>query len=155
MAWFEASNHSEAIVPAEREAVWQALTDPDLLPKLTPFLRHITVDGDHWRWELRKVPILSTSLDPSFTEKMTFTDRSRIEWTHDPPAGRRERAGVEGWYVLEDAEGGSTRLEIKIGVKADLPFGRFAKPAVTAAMRAVLAGMGKRFGDNLLAHLRR
>ncbi len=151
MAWFEASNHSEAVVAADRKEVWAALTDPELLPKLTPFLRHIEVDGDHWRWELSRVPILNTSLTPSFTERMTFDEPTRIVWTHDPQ-GRRERVGVEGWYALEEA-GAGTRLEIKIGVKAELPLSRFAKPAVTAAMRAVLAGMGKRFGDNLLDHL--
>jgi len=152
MAWFEASNHSEAVVPADRKEVWAALTDPELLPRLTPFLRHIEVDGDHWRWELTKVPILTISLTPSFTELMTFTEPTRIEWTHDP-GDRRERVGVEGWYALEETPDGGTRLEIKIGVKADLPLSRYAKPAVTAAMRAVLAGMGKRFGDNLLDHL--
>ncbi len=152
MAWFEASNHSEAVVAADRKEVWAALTDPELLPKLTPFLRHIEVDGDHWRWELSRVPILSTSLTPSFTERMTFTEPTRIVWTHDP-GSRRERVGVEGWYGLEEAADGGTHLEIKIGVRADLPLSRFAKPAVTAAMRAVLGGMGKRFGDNLLDHL--
>jgi len=152
MAWFEASNHSEAIVPAQREDVWAALTDPVLLPHLTPFLRHIEVDGDHWRWDLAKVPLLSATLDPTFTEKMTFTDGKRIEWSHDPPAGRRERTGVEGWYELADHDRG-THLEIKIGVKADLPVSRYAKPAVVTAMRAVLAGIGKRFGENLLHHL--
>ncbi len=152
MAWFEASNHSEAVVPADRKEVWAALTDPDLLPKLTPFLRHIEVDGDHWRWELTKIPILTTSLTPSFTELMKFTEPTRIEWTHDP-RGRRERVGVDGWYALDEAPGGGTHLEIRIGVKAELPLSRYASPAVTAAMRTVLAGMGKRFGDNLLHHL--
>jgi hypothetical protein len=55
--------------------------------------------------------------------------------------------------MLEEAPGGGTHLEITIGVKADLPLSRYASPAVTAAMRTVLAGMGKRFGDNLLRHL--
>ena len=31
MPWFEAGNHSEAFVPADRKEVWAALTDPDLL----------------------------------------------------------------------------------------------------------------------------
>ncbi|RLV48577.1 hypothetical protein D9V37_14535 [Nocardioides mangrovicus] len=153
MTWFEASNHSTAVVPATREDVWAVLVDPQLLPRLTPFLTRIDVDGDHWRWEMTRIPVLSTSFEPSFTEQMTFTDRERIEWKHDPPAGRRERAGVAGWYALADADGG-TRLEIQLSVRADLPLPRVAKPAVTTAMKSVIAGMGKKFGDNLLHHLR-
>ena len=151
MAWFEASNHSEAVVPADRKEVWAALTDPDLLPKLTPFLRHIEVDGDHWRWELTKVPILTTSLTPSFTELMKFTEPTRIEWTHDPGPSRAGRRG--GLVRARRGPGWRHPPRDQIGVKADLPLSRYARPAVTAAMRTVLAGMGKRFGDNLLHHL--
>ena len=152
MGWFETSTESEAVVEAARADVWAALVDPDLLPKLTPFLRHIEVDGDHWRWELTRVPILGASLQPTFTEKMTFDEGRLIEFTHDPPPGRRERAGVEGWYKLKDAEGG-THLAISLGVRADLPIARVARPAVVAAMKGVLAGMGRKFSANLLDHL--
>ena len=85
MAWFEASNHSEAVVPADRKEVWAALTDPDLLPRLTPVLKHIEVDGDHWQWELAKIPILTTSLTPSFTELMKFTEPTRIAFGYHSP----------------------------------------------------------------------
>lgn len=152
MGWFKTSTESEAVVRADRAAVWAALVDPVLLPKLTPFLRNIEVDGDHWRWELTRIPILGSSLQPTFTEKMTFAEDRSIEFAHDPPAGVRERAGVEGWYHLEDVEGG-THLAISLGVQADLPIARVAKPAVTAAMKGVLAGMGNRFSANLLEHL--
>ncbi|MEP6815937.1 MAG: SRPBCC family protein [Marmoricola sp.] len=152
MAWFTTSTRSEAVVRADRAAVWAALVDPDLLPKLTPFLRNIVVDGDHWRWELTRVPILGASLQPTFTERMTFDEGRRIEFKHDPPVGVREREGVEGWYALEDAKGG-THLAISLGVEVDLPISRLAKPAVTAAMKGVLAGMGRRFSANLLDHL--
>jgi len=152
MGWFKTSTESEAVVRADRAAVWAALVDPVLLPKLTPFLRNIEVDGDHWRWELTRIPILGSSLQPTFTEMMTFDEGRSIEFAHDPPAGVRERAGVEGWYHLEDVEGG-TQLAISLGVQADLPIARVAKPAVTAAMKGVLAGMGNRFSANLLDHL--
>ncbi len=152
MGWFETSTQSEAVVAAKREDVWAALTDPVLLPKLTPFLRHIEVDGDHWRWELTRVPILGSSLQPTFTERMTFEEGRSIEYKHDPPSGQRERAGVEGWYVLKDVAGG-THLAISLGVAADLPVARIGKPAVTVAMKGVLTGMGRKFSANLLDHL--
>jgi carbon monoxide dehydrogenase subunit G len=152
MAWFKTSTASEAVVRADRADVWAALVDPELLPRLTPFLRHIEVDGDHWRWELTRIPILGASLQPTFTERMTFDEGRRIEFRHDPPAGVRERAGVEGWYHLEDAKGG-THLAISLGVEADLPIARVARPAVVAAMKGVLGGMGRRFSANLLDHL--
>lgn len=152
MGWFETSTKSGAVVRADRADVWAALVDPELLPRLTPFLRHIEVDGDHWHWELTRVPILGASLQPTFTERMTFHEGRRIEFTHDPPSGVRERAGVEGWYHLKDVEGG-THLAISLGVRADLPIAKIAKPAVTAAMKGVLAGMGRRFSANLLDHL--
>jgi uncharacterized protein YndB with AHSA1/START domain len=159
MAWFKTSTQSEAVVRADRADVWAALVDPELLPRLTPFLRHIEVDpptspgqAAHWRWELTHVPILGASLQPTFTEKMTFDEGRRIEFTHDPPKGVRERAGVEGWYHLEDVEGG-THLAISLGVAADLPIAKMAKPAVIGAMKGVLAGMGRKFSANLLDHL--
>lgn len=152
MGWFETSSESDAIVRAGREDVWAALVDPDLLPRLTPFLRRIEVDGDHWRWELTRIPILGASLQPTFTEKMTFDEGTRIDYRHDPPAGIRERAGVDGWYHLKDVEGG-THLAISLGVRVDLPVSRVAKPAVLASMKGVLAGMGRRFSANLLDHL--
>jgi hypothetical protein len=153
MAWFQTSTESEAVVRAKRADVWAALVDPGLLPRLTPFVRRIeVVDEDHWHWELTRVPILGASLQPTFTERMTFEEGTSIEFRHDPPSGVRERAGVEGWYHLEDVQGG-THLAISLGVRADLPFPKVAKPAVVGAMNAVLAGMGNRFSANLLKHL--
>ena len=49
MTRFTATTESEAIVPAARKDIWAALTDPDLLPRLTPLLRRIDADGDTGR----------------------------------------------------------------------------------------------------------
>ena len=153
MTWFDARNHSEAVLQADRTAVWKALTDTDLLPRLTPFLSAIDVDGDHWVWHLTSVPILSTSLAPSFTERMAFEEQSRIEFRHDPPDdGPRERAAVEGWYALADHDEG-THVEIDLTVKVDVPVGRLAGGAVRPALKTVIGGMGRKFGDNLVRHL--
>jgi carbon monoxide dehydrogenase subunit G len=45
---FSATNDSEAVVAADREAIWKALTDPVVLPRLTPLLRNIETNGDLW-----------------------------------------------------------------------------------------------------------
>ena len=152
MTWFRASIQSEAAVAASREEVWAVLTDPDLLVRLTPLLKRIVPDGDTWRWELARVPVLSTAISPVFTEQMTFTEPARIEFVHQPPSGTRERAGVEGWYSLRES-GAGTKLQISLGVEVDLPLPGVAKPAVVTAMKGVLAGMGRKFSANLLHHL--
>ncbi|MCW2758950.1 MAG: Polyketide cyclase / dehydrase and lipid transport [Nocardioidaceae bacterium] len=153
MTWFRTSTESTAIVRASREQVWAALTDPVLLPRLTPFLKRITVDGDHWTWELSGISILGAHVSPTFTERMTFDEPSRIEYRHDPAKGARERAGVEGWYALKEAGQGRTELSISLGVEVDLPLPKAAGPAVRTAMKGVIGTMGKKFSANLLDHL--
>ena len=137
---FEATNHSDAVVPADREAIWAALTDPEVLPRLTPLLHQIDTDGDLWRWHLTRFTILGIGLAPRFTEKMTFDAPRRIEYTHQPPRGRSEPAG--------------TRLEILLTMHVDLPLARAARPAVTRVMRSMMQHTGERFAANLLRHLK-
>ena len=88
MARFTATTENEAVVSADRSAVWEILTDPEALPELTPFLNEITADGDLWRWQMGRIPVLGVSVAPAFTEKMTFTPEERIEFTHAPPDGK-------------------------------------------------------------------
>ena len=152
MRRFSASTSAEAVVAVERDAVWAALTDPALLPRLTPFLSSIDTAGDRWTWHMGRIPVLGTSVAPAFTEEMTFTPRERIDFRHQPPDGARERAGVNGWYVLSDDERG-TRLATRLEVEVELPLPGLAAPAVTLAMKGVLATMGDRFSRNLLHHL--
>ena len=128
MARFTASTRSDAVVRADRMKVWTVLTDPVLLPQLTPYLSRIVVDGQHWRWEMVKLPVLNLTIAPSFTERMTFDEPRRITFTHDPESGQ-EKAGVEGTYELEDVEGG-TRLAIDIDICVDLPLPGMARGAV-------------------------
>jgi uncharacterized protein YndB with AHSA1/START domain len=153
---FTVSTTSDATVEAERSRVWEALTDPELLPRLTPYLRRIderTEDGVvRWTWHLVRIPVLGSMVSPSFTEVMTYDEPSRIDFVHDPER-TDEKAGVEGRYDLSEVAGG-THLEIRLGISVDLPFPRIAKPAVHTAMRAVVATMGVRFSHNLVRHLK-
>jgi carbon monoxide dehydrogenase subunit G len=151
MTRFTAKNRSAATLRSPRAKVWKALTDPELLPKLTPYLHRIDVDGDRWTWHVAKVPLLGKSIGTTFTEVMTFEEPRRIAFTHDPER-TDEQSAVEGEYILEEA-GQGTRVSIEIGVSVELPFAKMTRPAVEGGMRAVMALMGRRFASNLLRHL--
>lgn len=152
MTWFEATQESEGMVPHARETVWKVLTDPDALAELTPIVNRIEPGPEHWRWCLRTVPLLGHRVDPSFTERMTFRAPERIDYRHEPPADRHERAGVDGWYTLTETDEG-THLAIGLTVKVNLPLPRLATPAVTTAMRAVIAATGNGFERNFVRRL--
>lgn len=146
MSVFSASKRSTAVVPHPREAVWAVLSDARLVAKLTPMVRSIEDRGDTWLWKLAPIEVLGKSIGLSFTERMEFTPKERIVYTHTPSG--QERAGVKGTYDLSDS-GAGTRLAIELGVEVDLPFPRLAKPAVQASMQAVIAAMGVGFARNL------
>ena len=153
MTSFTVSTTSSATVQTDRQRVWAALTDPDLLPRLTPYLRRIDADGDRWTWHLVRIPVLGSMISPSFTEVMTFDEPSRIDFVHDSDR-RDEKAGVEGRYTLKETPSG-TDVSIELAITVDLPFPGLARPAVHAAMRAVVATMGARFSHNLVRHVQR
>ena len=152
MTRFSARTESEAVVAAESDEIWAVLTDPAMLTQLTPLLQHVEVDGDLWRWDLAKIPVLGLAVAPSFTERMTFEPMSRIAFTHAPPAGTTERAGVDGWYTLAPVDGG-TLLRTALRVEVDLPLPKVSSVAVRGVMSTVMARMGGRFGVNLEQHL--
>ncbi|SDP73283.1 Carbon monoxide dehydrogenase subunit G [Pedococcus dokdonensis] len=146
MTVFSASKHSTAVVPHPRAAVWEVLRDAGTVARLTPMVRSIQDHGSTWLWKLAPIEVLGKSIGLSFTERMEFTPKERIAYTHAPVGD--ERAGVKGTYELEDA-GHGTRLAIRLGVEVDLPFPRLAKPAVHASMQGVIAAMGVGFARNL------
>jgi carbon monoxide dehydrogenase subunit G len=158
MASFSASTRAEAVVLAPQRAIWDVLVDPELMARFTPFLKQITADGDHWRWEMSGLDVLGVKVAPAFTERMVFTEPDRIEFRHDPPAGAKEKAGVEGWYRLTPVDSGDTtgpvtELVTELQITLDLPLPRVAGGAVRATMRKVIDTMGDRFSQNLLEHL--
>ncbi len=156
MTSFSASTRAEAVVLAPQQEVWDALVDPELMARFTPFLESITAEGDHWRWQLSGLSVLGAKVAPAFTERMVFTEPDRIEFTHDPPTGTTEQAGVVGWYALTPTShdsGAATELVTELEITLDLPLPKAAGRAVRAAMRKVIDRMGDRFSENLLDHL--
>ena len=152
MTRFSAATQAQAVVAASREVIWSALTDPDLVAELTPFVRRITAHGPHWRWEMSGLTVLGVGVAPVFTERMVCDEPHRIDFRHDPPPDRRERSAVDGWYQLDEVEGG-TRLTTALEITLDLPLPRASGRAVRAAMGGVIDQMGARFSHHLLAHL--
>lgn len=153
---FSARNVSEASLQSTPERVWEVLTDPELLPVLTPYLNRIEVDstqpdGVRWTWHLTRIPVMSATITPTFTEVMTFEEPTRIGFTHDPTKPD-ERTGVEGDYRLTP-EGSGTHVAIDIEIWCDLPLPRLSRIPVETVMSGVVAVMGKRFAANMLRHL--
>ena len=152
MNQFSATTESTAVVAADRMKIWAALTDPVLLPTLTPLLKSIDAAGDLWRWHLVSISALGVRISPAFTERMHFTEGSKIVYEHEAPAGTVERTGADGWYDLSDVEGG-TRLQISLTLHVDLPLPRSAGPAVRRVMTSTMGRTGDKFSENLLRHL--
>ncbi|WP_297741451.1 SRPBCC family protein [Nocardioides sp.] len=153
---FRARTTSTARLRSSPEQVWGVLTDPELLPVLTPYLQRIEVhpasDGpDRWTWHLTHIPVMSATVMPVFTEVMTFEKPTRIVFAHDP-AKTEERTGVEGSYVLAP-DGTGTRVAIDLEIWCDLPLPRLSRIAVQTVMHGVVAAMGKRFATNMVRHL--
>lgn len=149
---FTATTKSEAVVATARPAIWAALTDAKLLPRLTPLLSKIDTNGDLWRWHLIRIAALGVSIDPAFTERMSFDAERRIDFTHEPPPGVRERASAEGFYELSDVAGG-THLSISLTLCIELPLPKVAAPAVGKVMSVTMQQTGERFSANLLKYL--
>ena len=93
MTRFTASNKSDATLKSSRKDVWVALTDAELLPKLTPYLNRIDVVDDRWTWHVTKVPILGKSIGSTFTEVMTFDEPKQIGFDARPRAHRGDDGG--------------------------------------------------------------
>ncbi len=152
MATFRARDRSSAVLRSPRSEVWAALTDADLIARITPYVTSITVDGDRWVWRLATIPVLGVSVAPAFTEVMELHPEERIEFTHDP-ARTDEMTSVEGTYVLADHAGGGTDVTIDLQIACTLPLPGLARPAVERVMAGVVKHMGSVFSRNLLKHL--
>lgn len=152
MATFRARDRSSAVLRSPRGEVWAALTDADLIARITPYVTSITVDGDRWMWRMGTIPVLGVSVAPRFTEVMEFEPEERIAFHHDP-SRPDEMTAVEGTYVLADHADGGTDVSIDLQISCDLPLPGLARRAVERVMSSVVKHMGTVFSRNLLKHL--
>ena len=153
MASFSTRNVSRAEVPAPRSAIWEVVTDPVVLARLTPLLDRISVDGDHWCWQLSGIKALGVEIAPSFTEHMVFTPESELTYRHDPPPGSKERAGAEGTYQLTELGPDRTGLFIDLTLTVELPLPSMSRRAVEKVMASTMDRTGAMFAERLYDHL--
>lgn len=152
MATFRAGDRSTAVLRSSRSEVWAALTDADLIAKITPYVTSIEVDGERWLWRMGTIPVLGVSVAPRFTEVMELHPEERIDFSHDP-ARSEETTAVEGSYLLADHADGGTEVSIDLQIATRLPLPGLARPAVERVMAGVVKHMGTVFSRNLLKHL--
>ena len=151
MTRFTSSTESTAVITADRDEVWEMLTDPDTVARLTPLLQRIEVRDDLWIWHMGSIPGLPVKFAPTFTERMKQTPKERIEYEHAPEGGK-EPAAVKGWYSLEDHEQG-VKLGIYLEICVALPLPKVAGGTVTKVMDKVMQQMGDRFAKRMMAEL--
>ena len=98
MTTFQASTTAQAVVPVERERIWQALTDPALVARFTPFIKEIKERDGHWIWTMSGLEVLGKGFTATFTEKMTLDEEpaSSSATTRPPvrPSGPRSTAST-------------------------------------------------------------
>lgn len=152
MATFTARNRSSAALRSPRSQVWAALTDADLIAKITPYVTSIHVEGDRWLWRMGTIPVLGVSVAPRFTEVMAFEPEERIDFHHDT-SRPDEMTAVEGTYLLADRTGGGTDVSIDLEIACTLPLPGLARRAVEGVMVQVVKRMGVVFSKKLLKHL--
>lgn len=140
-------------VPVRSNELWRLITDPGALADLTPLVRSIEATGSQWEWALNGIEALGLKVEAVFTERMEFIDQRQIIFTHDPPIGSRERAGVEGVYDLTSNGRKATDLQVDLTLSVDLPFPGLSRHAVEPVLLSTMRATGQRFASNLYEQL--
>lgn len=153
MPAFRSRNRSISVVPVAPERMWEVVTDTELLAELTPFVDRIEAVGDRWSWTLAGISGLGIEIAPTFTERMTFMPISRVDYVHEPPPGRSERAGVDGTYMITKVDDDSCKLAIDLTLCVELPLPGFSRSLVEGIMGKSMGRTGDAFARNLYRHL--
>ena len=152
MATFRARDRSSAVLRSARSEVWAVLTDADLIARMTPYVTSIDVDGDRWTWRMGTIPVLGSSVAPTFTEVMELHPEERIVFTHDP-AKPDEMTSVMGTYLPSALAGCAPDARIYPQRPCTRPRRGGPSPPVERVMAGVVKHMGTVFSRNLLRHL--
>lgn len=153
MTRFSARNVSSSTVPAPSSEIWSLITDPETLATLTPLVDSIEATDEAWIWTLDRVAALGQKVDASFTERMEFTEGRRIVFSHDPPEGVKEMAGLEGVYDLTPTGDTTTDLAIDLTLSLELPLPSVSRVAVEGTLQTMMKVTGKTFATNLYERL--
>ena len=141
------------MVPVSSDRIWAVLTDPAILAELTPLVRSIEASGARWRWRLHGVEALGMRVEATFTESMRFVDGTQIVFAHDPPAGEKERAAVDGVYDVTPTGPDDTHLQVDLTLSFELPLPRLSRPAVERVVLSTMRLTGQQFASNLYVRL--
>lgn len=150
---FRSRNRSVATVPVAAQTMWDVLNRPDLLAEFTPLVDRIAAQGDVWSWTLAGISGLGIEVAPTFTERMRFTPISRIDFTHEPPPGSSERAGVNGTYLISKIDERTSKLAIDLSLSVELPLPGLSRRLVEGIMATTMGRTGDAFARNLYRHL--
>jgi carbon monoxide dehydrogenase subunit G len=150
---FRSHNRSTPVVPVPPDQMWEVLTDPELLAKVSPLVTRIEARGDRWSWTLAGIPGLGFEIAPTFTERMTFVPISRIDCVHEPQPGRSERAGLDGTYLITKVDDGSSKLVTDLTLSVELPLPGFSRLFVEGVMGRAMRRASDAFARNLYRHL--
>lgn len=151
MTRFSVRNRSVADIPARRIQIWDLISSPERLARLTPLVRTIRADGEQWCWQLTTISAFGVRVAPSFVELMRFDDQRTISFS--PAAGGDGRAGAEGDYRLSDNADGTTRLAIDLTMSVELPLPGFLRGGVERLMASMMRKTGARFAQNVYREL--
>ena len=127
---------------ARREAVWDALVDPELLADFLPGMQQLAVaDADHWT-ALMKLPLAPVSLKLHFE----LRERRRPEQAVLHARGRRLGAGAEVATSFDLAEDDGATL---MTWHADVELSGTLRRLGGGALRPVAQQQAERFLDRL------
>jgi uncharacterized protein YndB with AHSA1/START domain len=137
-------------IEVQPERLYEYFVTPHLLAKLTPLVKSIDVDDDHWTWQLVGVNALGINAAPCFTTIMDV-DTDRIGFRPDPHAD--DRASATGTITVEADGPEHTVVAIDLTATVALPLPRMAAKGVQSVMFSTMKAGGSRFADNLLREL--
>lgn len=134
------------VIQAERQVVWDVISDPEQFGRLVPDVKtHEPVD-DGWRWVLEPTRKMGVTIQPHFT----------VRYEMDPPAlltfervrKDTETTGAGGACELHD-DGSSTHVTFRLDIEIQVS----VPSLLSGTVRAILDEEITRLADGFLRNL--